>query len=665
MPTPNPAGSLYPPCFCEPPARKAKKPDDAGKALRGAAPTFPTQALRSGEVEVLTVDVRTANRVRCNNVSLAADVAKLLKIPVKRVVITPWSWTLPDPPQSNYLAFVQEDHERCDCAGESGELRGFRKLRNSNPANNGLLLDSDTGSQYQVLTVSQFKALKAAALGSPDTVSGIKTHAVKVRPPVSRVQMLTRDPCLVRLLREMTPDFKKRIASLIGVPEDKLIVDPPPLAGTVGLLQLDSTVDSEEALHQIPVLGMQQCNLAEIGDIVTGLSLLDVSRVAAAAPATARDTAEPSPSPFAEPAPSPQPVASPVPSPQPAPEAASPTPSDVPPLQRVSLSMKLTNIDYDLFAANWSVVSLFTRNVKDALGLAGHVPATAVQLSVFPGSLVVEAKVTPPPGTALAAVEVFLNDSACSATLEKLSTMTSLQNATIGPLDCLVLDLKTEDSPFPVKESNRAWIAFWSITIDEPFSQEGAWRLLQSINEPGTELSKLLPATLARIPGMKYRALEEPNMAINGSKEVRLPPPEDKAVGIKMPDPYLQEVSPKVDVGARSMEEIAAERLAIAEEKAKQETLKSQGSLSDSKLTEHLIKQAKDQFTLAARVHEEAVVGDPDEASSAPDIVPYDVLGDEDEPGDPCESPYPWRDQDPSPSYLISLLQDLPSAKIC
>jgi len=71
-------------------------------------PNFTVVPLAPGEVEVLTVDVRMANKVRCANESIAEEVAALLKIPVKRITVTPWSWALPDPPQSNYLAFLQD-----------------------------------------------------------------------------------------------------------------------------------------------------------------------------------------------------------------------------------------------------------------------------------------------------------------------------------------------------------------------------------------------------------------------------------------------------------------------------------------------------------------------------------------------------------------------------
>merc|ERR1719324_720664 len=108
--------------------------------------------ITSGEVEVLTVDPRLANRVRCDNVSIAKDIAKSLKIPVKRITVTPWSWALPDPPQRNYLAFVQEDHERCDCGGADGHLQGYRKVKS---ATDGWRLMPDT----TVMTVSQYQAL--------------------------------------------------------------------------------------------------------------------------------------------------------------------------------------------------------------------------------------------------------------------------------------------------------------------------------------------------------------------------------------------------------------------------------------------------------------------------------------------------------------------------
>merc|ERR1740138_343553 len=88
---------------------------------------------------------------------------------------------------------------------------------------------------------------------------------------------MTRDPCLVQLLRDMTPQFKEEISFLLGLPADKVILDPPAVKGTVGLLQLDSSVHSESEDRQTPVVALQHCSLTERSELQQRLALLSVS----------------------------------------------------------------------------------------------------------------------------------------------------------------------------------------------------------------------------------------------------------------------------------------------------------------------------------------------------------------------------------------------------
>jgi len=120
-----------------------------------------------------------ANKVRCANESIAEEVAALLKIPVKRITVTPWSWALPDPPQSNYLAFLQEDHDRCDCQADTGKVvqgQGFRKVKE---ATNGWMVDKDTA----VMTVSQYQAMTGtASTGGSAAGTGASAGAAGTAP---------------------------------------------------------------------------------------------------------------------------------------------------------------------------------------------------------------------------------------------------------------------------------------------------------------------------------------------------------------------------------------------------------------------------------------------------------------------------------------------------
>lgn len=659
FPTPNPSGSLYPPCTCRMPLedgshRRRAAPRPAPAPLRIITPPEP------GEVEVLTVDVRTANRVRCQNASIAEEVAKMMNIPVKRIVVTPWSWSLPDgnngmPPQSNYLALVQEDHERCDCMSQSGKLmqgQGFRKVAKSD----GWMVGADTA----VMTVSQYRALhgKADSGSAPASAAAAATgqrgaSAVPAPapegPPPSRVQMLTRDPCLVYLLRESTSWFKKKVAFLLGVPVDKVIIDPPPVAGTVGLLQLDSTTNSyiqldsttnleeETEAKQVPVLAVRQCSIDSLTDLKERLSL-----IAAPAPAQANNLMA---------APSPAAAVYTVLAPNNTNGTNATNATNVS-SQRVNLVMKLDNINYDLLAASWQLVTSFTGLVKLAIGAAGHVPPEAVKMSLFPGSVVVEAEITPPDGVAPEAVFAFLNGTVCNATLDNLTGLSALQSVTTGIIDCNVTSLTLVDPPFDVPEANRAWIAFWSVVIEEPFAQDGAWRLLNMMNEHGTQISKLLPATLARIP-QQYKALLDPQAAIKNANQTRLPPPEDKAVGFKLPNPYAEEEALKAE--NKRMKEEGDAAASAANARIAREQTQARELLKTVQQEKVSIKQANAKFVNAARVHVEALRAA--NATRGLDIVPYDVIGD---PLLEGESPYPWRDQVPPPSFMLNLAQQQP-----
>jgi len=650
-------------------------PLDGGHRRRAARPPPPPlpilpPAPEPGEVEVLTVDVRTANRVRCENASIAEEVAKMMHIPVQRITVTPWSWSLPTaengmPPQSTYLALVQEDHERCDCMGESGKMvqgQGFRKVAKSD----GWMVGADTS----VMTVSQFRALNgqsdpgstpaaatAAAAAGERGASAAPAPAPAVPPP-SRVQMLTRDPCLVYLLRESTPFFKKKIALLLGVPVDDVIIDPPPVQGTVGLLQLDSTtnsyiqLDSEANLEeetetkQVPVLAVRQCSIDSLTDLKERLSLIaahtpeqGILGVPPPAPANSLMAAPSPAAPF---------FSVIAPNNTNGTNATNTTNSS----QRVNLVMKLDNINYDLLAASWSLVSSFTGLVKMAIGAAGHVPPTAVKMSLFPGSVVIEAQITPPAGVAPEAVFAFLNGTVCNATLDKLTGLSALQSVTSGIIDCNATSLTLVDPPFDVPEANRAWIAFWSVVIAEPFAQDGAWRLLNMMNEHGTQISKLLPATLARIP-QEYKALLDPQAAIKNANQTRLPPPEDKAVGFKLPNPYSEEEAMKAE-NKRMKEEGDSAAFALKSRTAREQT-QAQELLKTVQQEQMTIKQANAKFVNAARVHVEALRAA--NATRGPDIVPYDVLED---PLLEGESPYPWREQIPPPSFMLNLAQEPP-----
>merc|ERR1719253_190502 len=199
----------------------------------------------------------------------------------------------------------------------------------------------------------------------------------------------------------------------------------------------------------------------------------------------------------------------------------------------------------------------------------------------------------------------------------------------MGALDCTVLNLGIEGQRAPVDESNRAWIAFWNIVVLPPFAEDGAWRLLNLVNDPATEISNLLPFTLARVPGLKYRGVQDPNVL----NETRLPPPEDKAVGFNLLHPGEH---PAAAYRGRQADDSSR----FMKPKSATDHAKAQGVLEDAQRTAAMIKQARANFVDAARAH--AVAMSAPSRVQAPEIVPHHVLTYSE---DDAESPYRLRPQ--------------------
>merc|ERR1719253_298123 len=107
------------------------------------------------------------------------------------------------------------------------------------------------------------------------------------------------------------------------------------------------------------MLGIRQCNLADLGEMVQRLSLVGSSTSIASAPAPANNLLAPSPA---------APLFS-IMAPNISNETNATNATQDP--RRVSLVMKLDNIDYDLLAASWPLVSSLTFMSKAAIGEAG------------------------------------------------------------------------------------------------------------------------------------------------------------------------------------------------------------------------------------------------------------------------------------------------------
>lgn len=176
-----------------------------GPPLRVTGSGFTTTLppLPATEIEVLSTNVELANEVRDNNVSFAASLAAAAGVPAWRVRVLPHSWepgfkVLRPPswsPQGDQMALTQSS--RCDC-------RDSRKK---------LAASAVDGSK--LMTVEEYNHLADMGLVEPS------------RGPPARVQMLTQDPCLAKLLREHTASYRQHLAHFVGVPDHYLVVMAP------------------------------------------------------------------------------------------------------------------------------------------------------------------------------------------------------------------------------------------------------------------------------------------------------------------------------------------------------------------------------------------------------------------------------------------------------
>jgi len=380
-------------------------------------------------------------------------------------------------------------------------------------------------------------------------------------------------------------------------------------------------------------------------------------------------------------APAPASVAAPAPSPMPVfalTNSTNGTNATEPPTftKHLSMALKLDNLDYDLLASSWPLVSAFTASVKKAIGLTADVPESNAKIALYPGSVVIEAKIKPPNATVdPAAVASLLDGNICSEVIAQLNPLVTMTGLVKGSFNCTQLDLEQEDplvTPFVDNQTNRPWIAFWSIVLAPPTTkaQDDAWRFVQKMDEPGSCLSHLLPQTLARIPGLLYRGLQQPNAAINSTQVVRLPPPNEKALGpLKTPNPYDRKAEEAWNKKRVEQEAEAAETKAKTQEAV--DLSMSLSAAKEANETQAVMKDTEAVIIRAAKLHAEAAR--PTSAKRGPDIIPFDV--------DECDhelgaanggsaSPYPRMDQSPPADYWTSvdLLQDLQdplSARLC
>lgn len=616
----------------------------------------------SSAVEVLTISPNLALQVRSSSASLAANIAKMMHIPVSRVSVTPWSWT-PDQGNKEKLAFVQEEHERCDCQNADGTVvkgQGFRKVGSSTDSD-GLKLAADT----EIMTVTQFNALKKD--------EEERTAAGESEPSptkAARIQLLSHDPCLVTDLIANTRSYAEAIATYLGLPEKSVLVQPPAVKGTVGLLQ----VDTASAQKNVSLLGVQRCLLQlPLGAKQVKPPKKPLQKVKAPAkplkkvmppkkplqkgmptkvapkPQSAWKSIKPKAVPLPSFAPAPAtpsqaPAPAVIPSTAPAPALA---PSPPPSSQRVTVPLEFVHVHYDVLMMNHRWVSAFQDLVKKGVAAAAAIPyyqtftADNVTLALYPG----------PPGSMLgeASIEVVLGAKPAAATAQKTASAavsfhesattpvtaakvaaalkgavgkelvmrlhaeqkkngTAFKHFTHGAVNCIAKEPsigKVQVAGETAKETNRAWLAPWSIVIVPPFSKVGATRLVEDLSIKGSRLAELLPKTSAYVPGIPDPALG----AWNSAKEMRLPPPNAKYLEVMQPGVRLDEKD------ASNLEELVAQkgfamkRTMELKRRAKDtyETMQAKKAIQAAASTQKMIKQAGAQFLKAARAHAAAL----------------------------------------------------------
>lgn len=595
----------------------------------------------SNEVEVLTLDVAVANRVRYGNATLAAEIAKLMKVPVSRVSVTPYSWA----PQAG-VAFVQEKHERCNCElGNAGfQPKAWSQIKE---AVGGVKIDADT----TIMTKKEHEAVVKRDAEEKSSIPNIKKMKAAAKDKdaniPARIQMLSRDPCLIEQIVENAPMYGSRIAQMLGLAAGSVKLIPPAVKGTVGLIQVGAESET------MSVLAVRHCDktphtMALVVAAPVAAKKTTATKVAAAkavpakavaakaVPAkTVAKTAAPA---KAVPAKTTatkvvakvptKTVAKSVPAKTVA--AAKPAGSKPVAVPDVMLPMKCSNVKYDSMMSYPKWTKRLTGIMQHGLALTGEqILASNVQLVFYPGaagSMDVEAKVSLPLGANAAKVAGELK----GAVATKLVAMLKQEKAALaafstGDITCVAGTPKVLAAGTPVQQ-NRAWISFFSIVVEPPNAKTGAMKFVEMVNTPGSQLARLLPGAMAFVPGMQDRSIG----ATNGAIETRLPPPMPSAFTFGMPSDASMQADLKEQQRRMKMEtHLQKNKLAT---RYVWEARNANKALKEGMMTKAAIKKADAGFLNAARAHASALI--PKSAIKMPEIVPPPE-------DDTAESPYP------------------------
>lgn len=515
-------------------------------------------------VEVLTTDVGLANRVRTDNVTIAKETAATLGVPVSRIHVLPWSWT-PQHPASPFLALLQEHNQ-------------------TNPTNStcgcpvtGKLRDGWGNPWQRVMTVPEFYRLREQQIE---------------RMPPARVQMLTRDPCLVYRLHKYTEAYRDLIAKMLDVPVRKVQVSLPPVQGLVGAMLVQTGSSSVSLLavrqascepgqedgqpvdprHDMSVLQQKRKN------VPTERSQL-VDYIRQRLGAGGQD-----------------------------PSSSQPYTEGQAPQGWLTHGMPPT----DTGAASLSTVTAYTCCCPAAgvtnspNGTTSTVATASVATNASAPTSASKSNVTA--GGCVPA----LPNGVCSPGYER---NTCYRNVTLPALTCAQGNLSNCTN---ATGENRPWIYVWSVSILQPDPNGEAMKLLLDVDEGCGDLAKLLPLTLARVPGLNY-----PTFANNTLSDVRLPPPADTAIGIRVPK-FLTPKERKEE--QLEMQTERQERLGNLKRQAvlreRQLFKDARGAMMEGLRDRHLLKEEMARVQEAARNHATKLSMN---AATGPSLQPWEV----------------------------------------
>jgi hypothetical protein len=344
-------------------------------------------------------------------------------------------------------------------------------------------------------------------------------------PPETRVQLLTRDPCLVGKLRKFKGKFETIIAEKLGLAKEQVIINPP---------VFDADVPS------VSLLEVRSCRAARIM-----ASLFQANSSQTARPPSgprsflSLDSREPPP----EASPGPAPGVMFAPSPM------GPSPAPFVWESLVYFDLTVSGISYDKLMASEFHREAFEDAIRTAVesGPLAHFSSShyRMMMRLKPGSIKVEVVIQVAGDKGPVQSAIFHHAKELEAmVVEFVNHVPGIADFVIGTVgvnslcsngNCVPLAGVGAPGPAPapapgpalVKEVNRPWIAWWSVTFRPPNDVPAAAKFMQMVNEPHGPLAQVFSLTLARVPG-----LADPTGVNNNLAEVDIPRPLDTAVAL-------------------------------------------------------------------------------------------------------------------------------------